>query len=106
MRNGARMRLKRGLLLSALWLLACGGTFQDPVVYVDNSYCPDDHGNAGPSFPWTRQIAGYSCCSDQALGGGQCPEGTSCMLPDGCSSPLPENEFAPERAALRSGLSP
>lgn len=67
----------------------------DPVVYVPGEYCLDAHGVYQPV------IAGYFCCSDapENLGPGECPEGTSCMLPDSCTTqPLPPND---EGAALK-----
>lgn len=80
--------------LFALSLTGCKSgdiNVYDPTVYVDGQYCPDQNGHAGPEYPWTRQRADSVCCADQGIpGGGQCPEGTSCMNTDTCSSPLPD----------------
>lgn len=59
----------------------------DPTVYVEGESCPDAQGTLQPL------IAGYVCCTSQGLGPGQCPEDTSCMTPDSCTtSPLPPND--------------
>lgn len=89
--------------------LLCGCTaaqldLNNPVVYVAGVYCPDQNGNAGPAYPWTRLVAGYACCADHGLGGGQCPETHSCMMPDSCTAtPLPSNVGA-SKPAKRRGL--
>lgn len=77
------MKLFRVALLALLSPLFVAANCQDPVVYVPGEYC-DNH---------VPLIAGYQCCADHGLGPGQCPEDTSCMLPDSCTTgPLPPND--------------
>ena len=95
-----------GLILFAL--AGCSAAqleLNDTVTYVDGAYCPDQNGNAGERFPWTRLIAGFVCCSDQGVpGGGQCQEGYSCMNVDSCTAtPLPDNVGA-TKPTKRRGL--
>lgn len=103
------MKLSRiiSMLACSTWLLAlhgCAGSLDqiDPVVYVDGVSCPDESGKPVPL------VAGWFCCSDQNMGPGACEEGTSCMLPDGCSSPLPDNDpsagYGARRLTRRTGL--
>lgn len=76
----------------------------DPVTYVDGETCPDAHG--------VRQkvIAGYFCCDGPPsyAGPGQCPEGTSCLNAEDCTTmPIPGNdptEFGARAPHRRAGL--
>lgn len=103
LRNGARMSLRSfvaGAAFLAAFLVSCGASLDqiDPVTHVDGTTCPDSKGVPQPL------IAGYQCCADHDLGPGQCPEETSCMLPDGCSSPLPPNDPGLARHNQRRSL--
>lgn len=103
------VKLRSHLAFLAAWTaLLVAAHCQDPVVYVPGMYCPDQNGHAGPDYPWTRFVAGNICCADQGIaGGGQCPENTSCMSTDTCSSPLPPNDstgFESRAPTKRMGL--
>ena len=89
------------LTLPLIFLVGCSSgqlDRYDPIVYVDDSYCPDQNGHAGPQYPWTGQISGYQCCQN----GGQCPEDLYCYGTDECRGPLPPNE-EPAATVKRSG---
>lgn len=74
----------------------------DPVCIVKDQTCPDARGVPRPLQ------CGMTCCAWQNLGPGQCGENESCMLPDGCSSPLPPNDpsagYGARKLTRRSGL--
>lgn len=80
----------RALCVATILLVGCGASLEqiDPVVYVKDTYCPDEYGRAGKDYPHTRLVAGNLCCSWQGMGAGQCPDNTYCMNVDSCSTPV------------------
>lgn len=58
----------------------------DPSCTVKDQACPDANGVPQPI------LCGYICCASQNMGPGQCPEDSSCMNSEDCSTPLPPND--------------
>ena len=95
--------MKAVAIVVALFLTGCTAAQLeeiDPVIYVDGATCPDAQG-----VP-QKVIAGYFCCAGPPsyAGPGQCPDGTSCMNVDSCTTrPLPSNVGA-RKTTKRRGL--